>query len=102
MKSVSAAEQETIINYFRDEKGAEVYTCDTLVMAKLDKMCRKFPDVYKLVRENDYGKFYAVPKDRIAFRPPNREVSDEERQKLRERFAANAEKINAKRAVDKL
>ena len=42
--------------------------------------------MYRLVRQDEYGKWYELPKSRISFRGPARVVSDEERQKIRERF----------------
>lgn len=86
MKSVMLCDQETTINIYRDEDTAEVYTCDTTMMTKLDRRCKEYPDVYRLVRQDEYGKWYELPKSRISFRGPARVVSDEERQKIRERF----------------
>lgn len=49
---VAYEEQETIINFPRNSSKAIVWTSDTTVMTKLDRLCEK-SDAYKLV---DVGK----------------------------------------------
>ena len=45
--SVSLYEQETTISFRRVDDFATVWTSDTTVMTKLDRMCRESPENYK-------------------------------------------------------
>lgn len=73
-------EMETIITYNAEEGMAELYTRDKSVMNKIDKMVAKQPDVYKLLKEDDWGKTYQFPKRLISFRQlVKKEMSEEER-----------------------
>lgn len=74
-------EMETVINYNAEESMAELYTRDKSVMNKMDKMVAKQPDVYKLLKEDDWGKTYTFPKRLISFRQP---ASEERRERSRE------------------
>lgn len=60
------AEQETVITYGRGEDSATIYTSDTTVMTRLDK-------IYKRHGEDKQGGelvavIYVVPKSRISYR----------------------------------
>ena len=46
--SISVNEQETTINFSRDRKECEIWTSDTTVMTKLDKLCEESPKNYRL------------------------------------------------------
>jgi len=83
-------EQETIIRFMRDDETAEIYSCDTIIINKLDRKVASHPGTYELVKEDEYGKWYRCPKDRIGFRPPAREYTDEERQARADRARNNA------------
>lgn len=76
-------EQETIIRWMRDETIASIYTCDPTVMTKLDKKVAAHPDAYKLVKQDEYGKWYECPKDRIGFKNPIAPISDERRESMK-------------------
>ena len=102
MKSVSLDEQETTINFCRDTDIAAVYTSDTTVMTKLDRKCREFPDVYRVVQQDDYGKWYEFPKSRIGFKPPARELSERQRENLRVLNARGGKKTKATSEDDTL
>ena len=58
--SVSVSEQEVSINFMRDEDFATIYTSDTTYMTKLDKLCKKNPDMYSLIADTGIGKTYRV------------------------------------------
>lgn len=58
---LSLYEQETVINYNREDKNAIVYTRDPAVMRKLDQLVISFPEVYKCIGETDIDKIYEMP-----------------------------------------
>lgn len=82
---LSLYEQETVINYNREDKNATVYTRDPAVMRKLDQLVISFPEVYKCIGETDIDKTYEMPKSAITYRKPRR-LSEEQRQAARERL----------------
>lgn len=85
--SVSVSEQETNINYMRDEDYAIVYTSDTTQMTRLDKLCKNNPDMYSLIADTGRGKTYRVEdKGLISFRAKKREMSDEAKEAASQRF----------------
>ena len=52
-------EQETIVNYNNGDKLASVYTADPIVIRRLDKLVKKYPEDY-IQTELSYGIFYSV------------------------------------------
>ena len=87
MNQLTRIEQETIVNANAEEKMAEVYTADPVMIRKLDKMVEKYPDQYKVIKEDDVSKTYQFPKKLIRFGAPVTKVyTEEEKQKLREQF----------------
>ena len=82
---LSLYEQETVINYNREDKNATVYTRDPAVMRKLDQLVISFPEVYKCIGETDIDKTYEMPKSAVNYRKP-RQLSEEQRQAARERL----------------
>jgi len=81
----SLYEQETVINYNREDKNATVYTRDPAVMRKLDQLVISFPEVYKCIGETDIDKTYEMPKSAVNYRKP-RQLSEEQRQAARDRL----------------
>ena len=84
---LSLYEQETVINYNREDKNATVYTRDPAVMRKLDQLVISFPEVYKCIGETDIDKTYEMPKSAVNYRKPRR-LSVEQREAARERLKA--------------
>lgn len=82
---VPTAEQESTINIFRDSDVAKVYTSDTTMITKLDKMVAKQPDKYKIVKQDEYGKWYEFPKKLLRF-ASEREYTDEQREQMHQRL----------------
>lgn len=74
MYSVPIDEQETVISFTRSETGAEVWTNDTTVMTKLDKLIGEgwtLKDVGKTEDGDLIDKtYYAESKRFISFRRP--------------------------------
>ena len=82
---LSLYEQETVINYNREDKNATVYTRDPAVMRKPDQLVISFPEVYKCIGETDIDKTYEMPKSAVNYRKPRR-LSAEQREAARERM----------------
>lgn len=78
-------ERETIINYNDEEKEATVYTCNKALMARMARLSKKHPDIFKLVAQDEYSKTYSFPKKYASIRNP-RIMSEEQKAKVRERF----------------
>lgn len=82
----SRYEMETTINFNAEEGTAVLYTRDKTVMRRLDKLVDEFPDIYVLLRKTEVDKTYKFPKKYALPRRP-RILSNEQRAKMRERFA---------------
>lgn len=82
---LSLYEQETVINYNREDKNATVYTLDPAVVRKLDQLVISFPEVYKCIGETDIDKTYEMPKSAVNYRKPRR-LSVEHREELKARM----------------
>lgn len=94
------SEQETTINYNREEKTADVWTSDRTVMTKLDRLCETAPENYKCIdiaKTKDgelISKRYTIAdKSLLSFRSKKVKVSLSEEQKQ-----ANAERLRQARA----
>ena len=92
--SIPLDEQETIIQFTRDQKFATIYTSDSTMITKLDKLCETAPDNYKLEKSEtiDGGlvsNFYRLEdKSLISFRSKKvtLNLSDEQRKVLSDRM----------------
>jgi len=89
-------EQETVVQYNRDDKYATIYTSDSTSMTRLDRLCKESPEFYSLTKvEKDQdgkivGKFYKLSdKKMISFRgkKTSRVLTDEQRAAAAERLA---------------
>jgi len=92
---VPISEQETVIQFDRDSLGCTVWTSDSTMMTRLDKLCKSAPTYYKLVRETKtqdgdlVGKYYNLSnKKMISFRSKivKRELSEEQKTIMTERL----------------
>lgn len=85
---LSKAEMETTINFDREGEGASLYTADSVMMTKLDKLCESSPENYKVIRQDDISKTYEFPKKLITLRKSSikKQLTDEEREILSERM----------------
>lgn len=70
MGKLTLAERETIINYNQEGKRANVYTCDPVLIRKLDKIIIAGNAGIELESEDIYSKSYTVPKKWVKIRPP--------------------------------
>ena len=85
--SVPIEEQETSILMMRDEKTASVYTSDTTMITKLDKLCTSFPDMWSVETTTSRSKTYLCQdKKLIRFGSHKREISEERKEAMGERM----------------
>lgn len=94
--SLSLQEQETIINYNREDDKADVYTHDPKLISKLDKLCKKYPDkCFIQTEDNNWkSKTYSIPKSFISIRS-TREYSEETLEKFRENGRKQLQRLHA-------
>lgn len=105
--SCTRCEQETSINWFRDDDQALICTSDYTVVTKIAKAMAKDPKNYKCYyyecnRDKETGRlgnyFFEIPKKLINFRSENkstrRSMTEEERKAVAERFRKGREKKN--------
>lgn len=69
MKQITKYERETIVCYNDEEAEADVFTCNTALINKLNKMVAKNLPI-TMVRKNEVGCTYRLPKKCISFRTP--------------------------------
>ena len=85
--SLPVSEQECVISFMRDEDFATVYTSDSTMITKFDKLCKNSPEYYSIVEKNKYGNRYKIAdKSLISLRQKKREMSEEMKDAASERF----------------
>jgi hypothetical protein len=96
--NVALCEQETIINIARDGSGAHVWTSDSMMITKFDKLCAASPDNYHLEKIGTFedgsiaNKLYSISdKGLLTFRLARKkiELTEEKRAALAERARNN-------------
>jgi hypothetical protein len=70
-------EQETVFNYNRGEKTADIYTYDPALIRKLNKSCKLYPETFKFLREEAGGRFYLIPKKCVSVRIPSKRTPEQ-------------------------
>lgn len=92
---LSVAEQETTVSFMRDSDLCEVYTSDSTIMTKLDKLAEsdkaphwKLKAEHKLQTGELVGKTYQTHKRLISFRADitTRELTDEQKEVAADRM----------------
>lgn len=95
---LSVMEQETTVNFYRDSDICTVYTSDSTIMTRLDKLAENPKAPYwKLIKEERnrsgdvVGKTYETHKRLISFRADisKRELTDEERAEIGNRLKSS-------------
>ena len=97
--SCARLEQETTINWGRDDEYAVMCTSDPTMVTKMKRVMENHPDLYRCYyyecnRSRDTGRlgnyFFEVPKKFVSFRgnktSKKRELSADERKAIGERF----------------
>ena len=80
---VPTEEQETVINYGRNDKDMTIYTTDSTVITKLDKcVAAGLYEVIELhkVKGHVVGKTYRASKNLITFRTKKVVLTEEQKQ----------------------
>lgn len=99
---VSLEEQETIIQFNRTDKQAIIYTSDSTMMTKLDRMCANAPGNYSLKSESMdkdgkiVGKTYILADKKLfSFRAKKKEMNftEEDKRKFVERMNARNQNL---------
>lgn len=89
--SVAYFEQETVINLLRNEDVAYVYTSDTTMMTKLDKLVKSSDNwiLDEIIRDSGgeiVGKKYIATKNMIGFRSKTRSLTEEQKEAASQRM----------------
>lgn len=84
--TLTRLEQETIIVYNAAEPNVEVYTADPVMMRRMDKLCEKRPEVFRIIKSDLISKTYMCPKKCIRVKAP-RQMTEEQKQAAGERLA---------------
>ena len=101
---VRLVEQETVVNYQRDDSSATIWTSDSTAMTKLDRLCKESPEYYTLDRiekdrdGNVVGKFYKLAdKKMISFRGKkvSRVLTEEQKAAMKERLLQARNKVDS-------
>lgn len=97
--SVAYNEQETTIGFSRDEEIAHIYTSDTTMMTKFDKLVstsESWNEEKTVTCDGELvGKFYTCPKKLLSYRGAvrtGRKMSEEEKKAAAERLKNAREK----------
>ena len=85
---VSLEEQETIIGFMRTDNLMEIYTCDSTMITKLDKLVANNLEQYKVIKEDGVSKTYTCPKRFLTLRAADvkRDYTEEQKKALAERL----------------
>jgi hypothetical protein len=83
---ISIEEQEVNINASRDEEFATAYCSDSTWITKMDKLVRKSPELFSVIREDECSKTYRFPKRLISIRSSIRKMTEEQKQSAAERM----------------
>ena len=67
---LSNLERETIINFNEEEQTMSVYTCSKSLIRKLDALCTKMPEIYRIKRQDEFSKTYEFPKKYLVIGKP--------------------------------
>lgn len=89
-------EQETVINFSRDEERATVYTSDSTMITKLNKLISadgtewKLDETIKDKQGEEVARIYSCPKKLMSYRAKSftRELTEEERKVKSDRMKA--------------
>lgn len=92
---IPVSEQETVIQFNREGKTCKVWTSDSTMITKLDKLCKTAPDYYKQIKDTKTrdgepaGKFYEIAdKKLVSLRSTkvSRVLTEEQRKEMAERL----------------
>lgn len=85
--SIPVNEQETVIQFGRDDKYATICTSDRTMQTKLDNLCISSPENYICTKSDRIFKTYKMTdKKLLSFRQKKRELSEEAKEAASKRF----------------
>ena len=93
-------EQETTIVFTRNDTCMQIYTSDNTMLTKLKKLIKEDSGVWKCWcaglngDNNPTGYFFEGPKSMLTIRSKKRELSEEQKESVRERFRQARENKN--------
>lgn len=80
--TMTRAERETIIRWDLEERQVHWYSTDPSQLLKMDRLSAAYPDVYKLVKRDEYGAtYYFDPKYVRIGKPASEAVKEAARRK---------------------
>lgn len=91
--TLSKVEQETIILFNEAEPTATIETCNKALQNRLDGFCTKSAGITRQESTEPFRR-YVCPKSWVKVQMP-RQLSEEQRQKLRERALTNLGQRNS-------
>lgn len=91
---VSLDEQETTISFTRSEESAKIWTSDSTVMTKLDKLVERDPENWSFTEQKDkdgdvVAKVYLVKKKKLISFRTDKVLTEEQKEVLRQSALAN-------------
>lgn len=80
---LSRVEQDTVITFNAEDDLADIDTANPVTLRKLAKLHKEFPEIYKLVRQDDNwpSAAYQFPKKLLRFAKPVT-LSEQQRERL--------------------
>jgi hypothetical protein len=87
------AVNENCIEFLRNQETATVTFCQRKYITKIKKLVEQYPDECEIVAENPDGSIMAhIPTKWVKISNQSRNLSDEERQAIAERFRNASDK----------
>ena len=109
--AVPPCEQETTISFSRDSDMVDIWTSDTTMMTKLNKLCKNAPNDYKCIEVGRFddnsiaNKRYIINSKRLlSFRSAikKRDITEEQRAELSQRMRDMNKSKSVDNSTDKL
>ena len=93
---------ENVVEWIRGSRTATVFFSQKRYISKIRALAKKFPDDVQIVHENVDGSIVAhIPINAVHFNIRRRDVSDEEREKMKQRLeVARSVRFGNKSAED--
>lgn len=93
-RTVALDEQETAINWLREDERAIICTTDKTMMTKLLKLVNAEGSEWRIEKDNDFALTVSCPKKLISLRTKTtkRELSDEQREEFVNRMQKSLNK----------
>lgn len=94
--------RENVVEFYENDKQATFSFTQGRLITKIRKLAKEYPDECKILAENKDGSIYGhIPAKWLKVSPPKkRELTEEERDELRTRFARLRENGKLKRGTD--